>query len=366
MARELTEEDIYADDTDPLEAIRLLREEEGAEASEDLKEALDAQPSEEVPETEEIEELQEFHEDGTSKLLEPEGTPEIADLPEGDEEEEEETPKEPMTAAEKRKFKANGQEFEFTQAEMLEQFESVFGKAMDYTQKMQKISPYRKMISALESEDITQDQLNLAIDALKGDKNALQQILKTNEIDTFDLPDEDEMQSYVPRDYGKNDTQLAIEDITSRIEGDQEYAITVDVVDRQWDASSRQKFASNPEMILGLHNDIKSGVFDQVMPQAMKMKVLDGNTKSDLEYYILAGEQLQPQISTQSKQTVDQLNKPTQDAAAKFEKASSEATQKRAAASTGTRADRKGVIDYLDDDNDEKFDAWYKKLHAEN
>jgi len=46
--------------------------------------------------------------------------------------------------------------------------------------------------------------------------------------------------------------------------------------------------------------------------------------------------------------------------------ASSEAQRKRAAASTRTRADSKGVTDYLEDDNDEQFDDWYKKLMSKN
>jgi hypothetical protein len=46
-----------------------------------------------------------------------------------------------------------------------------------------------------------------------------------------------------------------------------------------------------------------------------------------------------------------------------IDKASSEANRKRSATSTGARADRKGVIDYLDDD-DEAYEEWYKKLQS--
>ena len=123
---------------------------------------------------------------------------------------------------------------------------------------------------------------------------------------------------------------------------------------------------SNPQMIAGLHNDIKSGLFDKVAPMAMKMKVLDGNTKSDVEYYMLAGEQLRlSQQSSKAEQTAKELNEKTQDMDKTFEAASSEANRKRSAAPTRQRADRQGVVDYLDDDDD-KFDNWYNNLMSSN
>lgn len=353
---ELSEEDVYANDKDPLEAIRELRQAAGSDISEELQADIIENQNTSSEEEDFVDELDTENETETVD----------EDFPDTSEEDSEENSKTAAQTQEKLKFKANGQEFEFTEQEIKEQFEAVFGKAMDYTQKMQKIAPYRKMISALEAEGVTQEQLNTAIDALKGDKGALQNLLKTNEIDSFDLASEDEDQEYTPTNYGKDETQLAIEEITSKIANDPEYQITVDIVDKQWDPQSRQILASNPGMIQGLHNDVKSGVYDKVAPLAMKMKVLDGNTKSNLEYYVLAGEKFQQQEqSTQSKKTVAELNKQAQDAESTFDQASSEAGRKRAATSTGSRAGRKGVIDYLDDD-DEKFNAWYKQLQSNN
>jgi len=394
MAEELSEEDVFANDIDPLDAIREMRKAEGVSdetletlkrdtptderITEDVVSDTDSQDADEEVEldrsekqpldsksTGEEEDTDDSEEDSTE-------TDTASDTSESDKQvgaeagsestgdEKSTTKTEQLT----RKFKANGQDFEFTQDEINEQFETVFGQAMDYTKKMQKISPYRKMISALEQEGISQDQLNIAIDALKGDKGALHKIMEAHDIDSYDVSPDEESTPYQPNDYGKDNFQLEIEEVTSKIENDQEYAITVDVIDKQWDQHSREMIANNPSMIMGLHNDIKSGVYDQVAPTAMKMKVLDGNTKSDLEYYMLAGQQIGQQ-KTSSKDKVAELNKATQNADSEFEEASSEAKQKRSATSTRTRSDRKGVIDYLDDD-DEAFDAWYKKLQASN
>jgi len=389
MPRELSEEEIMNDDKDPLEAISEIRREEGM--SEDELEELDTGLKDDSPmndidtgEDDGLSEDEAEEEDTPQKEAPVDETPEETgtDNAENDSDEddsddaaaksdnqEKEAGTEEDTEVEIRKFRANGQDFEFTDAEMLEQFGTVFGQAMNYTKKMQNIAPYRKMISAIEQEGITHDSLNLAIDALKGDKGAIKKLLEQNKLDAYDLTsDEEDSGTYNPKDYGKNETQLEIEEITSTIKGDEEFAITTSVIDEQWDDNSRRAIAENPNMIVGLHNDIKNGVYDKVAPRAMKMKVLDGNTKSDIEYYMIAGQQLAQEMETEAKSKdgqskVDELNAEAQNADSKFDKASSEAERKRSAASTGTRADRKGVIDYLDDD-DEAYEEWYKKLHA--
>ena len=411
MPKELTDEqiaeDVMNDDKDPLEAIRDIRREEGV-AEEDLppleSEVLVDVHVDKDADKDDDEELDALKPDADANDKEDEKTPDelvaeeaagVADAAieaankaankaagvddEGNKLSEEElsaNDEKPGDADDEksgdapgvRTFKANNQDFSFTEEEILEQFETVFGQAMNYTQKMQKIAPYRKMISALEQEGVTHDTLNIALDALKGDKGAIKKLLEVAKVDAYDLTsDEENPVEYVPTNYGKNETQLDIEEITGRIQGDEEFKITTNVIDEQWDDTSRRMIAENPNMITGLHNDIKSGVYDHVAPAAMKMKVLDGNSKSDIEYYMLAGEQLRIKMEAAHKEKegqnkVDDLNADAQNADSKFDKASSEAVKKRAASSTGKRADRKGVIDYLDDD-DEAFDEWYKNVH---
>ena len=385
--KELSEEEVFSNDIDPLEAIAAIRREEGV-PEEDLPVSDSDEPREdpandEVDGDDELDNLAPADEADANR--DSAGDTPSADNAESDaddaedvkdalEEEEDEsgdkTDKAPEGEEQSHKFTANGQEFEFSTEEIMAQFSTVFGQSMDYTKKMQAMAPYRKMISALETEGVSSDQLNLAIDALKGNKQALQKMIGDNKLDAFDLTDEDgqEKDPYNPTDYGKNEVQLGIEDISKEISGDPEYKLTVDVIDNQWDDSSRDAFATNPQMIKGLHNDIKSGTYDKVAPIAMKMKVYDGNTKSDLEYYMLAGQQFtseQEQTSAKAEKSVTDLNKKAQDAENEFDEASSEAQRKRSASPTRGRADRKGVIDYLDGD-DEDYDAWYKNLMASN
>jgi hypothetical protein len=384
---DLSQDEVFENDLDPIAAIAAIRRKEGVPEDEII--VPDETPEEDLAadgeqdgddeldnldagkdDTDDADEDDTDAEASGDEELDADDTDDAdPDSDDDDDEAETDVSKDKPATVSSKKFKANGQEFEFTAEEVNEQFEVVFGQAMNYTQKMQAIAPYRKMISALESEDVTQDQLNLALDALKGNKDAIGKMLADNKIDPYDLTekdDDDDKEAYSPTDYGKNDVQLGIDEITSKISGDEEFKITKDVIDNQWDNSSRESFASNPDMIQGLHNDIKSGTYDKVAPVAMKMKVMDGNTKSDLEYYMLAGQKVQAAAaSDEAEKTVADKNKKAQDVEDDFDEASSVAQKKRAATKTRGRSDRKGVIDYLADD-DEEFDAWYKNLEASN
>ncbi|MEE8599208.1 MAG: hypothetical protein V3S69_06850, partial [Dehalococcoidales bacterium] len=248
---ELTEEDIMLNDKDPMDALREIRRNEGVaeddlpERNEDVSDTdvLDQVTAPEgadelealTPDPEDEGEVEESDDEKAAAAAAATADAAIdvanaaADKAAGkeapaveDEDEDEGKPAakeaEEVEAPAPRKFRANNQEFEFTEKEMLEQFEVVFGQAMNYTQKMQKIAPYRKMISALEQEGVTQESLNLAIDALKGDKGAIKTLMENNKIDAYDLTAEgEEPVAYTPNVYGKDETSLEIEEITSRI-----------------------------------------------------------------------------------------------------------------------------------------------------
>lgn len=279
-------------------------------------------------------------------------------------------------APKKYKYKANGQEFEFTEDEVKEQFGKIFGQAMNYTQKMQELKPWRTQISALKENNISHDKVNLMIDVLKGDKNAIAQILKETGVDPLELDIENS--KYAPKEYGRSEKELEIEDVLGSISRDPEYQITQNVVTKQWDAVSRERMAENPQLLSGLHVDVKSGVFDKVMPMAMKMKVLDGGRKSDIDYYVAAGqqyyagleaeyqqEQIRAQQEAAAKIASEQKAKAAQIAARDVKQATikKEADKRKAAAPTTSRAGKKDIVDYLDD-SDESYEQWYKNLQA--
>ncbi len=250
------------------------------------------------------------------------------------------------------KVKANGQEYDFS----LEELQQLAPKAMDYTKKMQEIAPWRKSISALKDNGMSETDVNLMIDAMKGDKSAIAEVLKKTSVDALDI-DTDSKEEYQPKQYGKDESLSAIEDIVSNISRDAEYATTERVIDGEWDNASRTTMAENPEMISGLHDDVKSGVYSKVAPMAAKMKALSDGSKSDLEYYMEAGKQFYAKAENTAQVEVPKVDTKQKDI--------KEMSNKRKAATpTKSNAGKRDVINYLDDENDEDYDKWYKDLQA--
>lgn len=188
------------------------------------------------------------------------------------------------------KIKADGIDFELTEKELTD----LASKGINYTKKMQKMKPYSTIISSIEENKISKDELDLLISAYKGDKGAINEIIKKNNVDTFEL--EPEVNTYRPVSYGKSEVELEMLDVIGSIKADEEYKITEHVISNLWDEKSKAmiynsftdsklKTADGRTYLEGLHQDIKDGTYDKLAPVMMKKKILDNNRKSDLEYY---------------------------------------------------------------------------------
>lgn len=181
------------------------------------------------------------------------------------------------------KLRADGTDFELTEDEL----KQLASKGMNYTRKMQEIKEYREHVSAIKEANLSKDDINLMIDVLKGDKDALATVMKKTGVDALDL-DVDNSQ-YVPKNYGRSEVELEIDEIVSTISRDPEYVTTKHIISSNWDKQSQMEFVKDPKKIAKLHEDVKTGTFDKVVPLMLKQKALDGARKSDIEYYVEAG-----------------------------------------------------------------------------
>jgi len=291
---------------------------------------------------------------------------------EDDSSEEESEEKDEEQPVESYKFRANGKDYEFSSEEIVDQFPKIFGQAMDYTKKMQAIKPWRKTIDAIESSKLNHDDVNLMIDVLKGDKNAISEVLKRTGTDTLDLDTEEESK-YVANDYGRDEKSLAIKDIVEDISKDTEYATTKNILEKEWDEVSWGVVSDNPEMIRLLHADVKSGIYATLQPAAEKLKVFDNGKRPDIEYYKDAANEYfnkTAKLEAYNKQKqirdseLEAKNAKLEEVKATSKKrdAVKEASAKRkAAAPVKAVATKRGVVDYLEG-SDEDFEEWYKNL----
>ncbi|MCF6330296.1 MAG: hypothetical protein L3I99_01955 [Sulfurimonas sp.] len=293
-----------------------------------------------------------------------------------------ETEENNLEETKKRKLRADGVLYEFTEEER----DSLAEKGINYTKKMQAISPWRKSISALESENLTHEDINLMIDAFKGNKDAIASILKRTGVEAIDLNTENE-ESFEPNNYGKSNAELDIEETTSVISSDPEYPITYSVINNQWDDASRESIYENPKLISSLHLDVKSGMFNKVSPVAMSMKVLDEarglEIKSDLEYYKQAGSEvignmikednrasaeneqnkkIEDQKKLEAKQKRDRISNAKSESLKRSDLRKKESSRMNAS-TTSSSSGTKTVVDYLNTDSmsDDEFSKMMDK-----
>ena len=263
-------------------------------------------------------------------------------------------------------FKANGKDYTFSEDEVKAQFPKIFGQAMDYTKKMQAMKPWRKTIDAMEQAKLNHDDVNLMIDVLKGDKDAIAEVIKRTGVDALELDTEDS--KYVAKDYGRDDATLALRDVIDEISGDPEYETTHKILANEWDDTSWKRLSSDPEMIKLLHIDVKNGMFQRLQPIADKLKTYDRGSKSDLEYYGEAARQYayetqQAQRAAEERNINEARTRELNAVRANQQKVvnTKEAAQARKAATPVKKtAGIKKVVDYLDD-SDEEYDKWYKE-----
>ncbi len=260
--------------------------------------------------------------------------------PKGEEDSEPADEKEP--AFELKPVKIAGVEYPVNSIDELYALASQGGR---FTQKMQTIKPYTKSVEIIKENDLTPEDLALIADVKKGSKDAIAKLLKEANVDPMDI-DEDVMeQEYVPKTPIPNDEEMKLIEVVNEISSDPEFQTTRQVVDEQWDEASREVLQKNPELILGLHEDVRTGVFAQVYPEAKKLAILDGYKHSDIEYYVQAGQLVQSQQANQQQ--------PEQSQQPKQENETIRKKRKAASVPKGASSKKPDVIDYMSMSDDE-------------
>ena len=285
------------------------------------------------------------------------------------------------------KYKAVGQEFEFTEDEIKAQFGTVFGQAMDYTKKMQKMKPDMGKLDIINQGGLTEEQLNLAVDLMKGDVGAINNLLKRTGIDALSL-DEESNAEYKLGNYGRSEDELNLREVEDRLGSDPEYATTYDTVIKHFDAASKETFTKKPKFLESMHTDVKNGVYPKVNEMAQKRKLYSpDSSKSDLDFYIEAANEYETTLrlantnkaaqEAQIAQDVEKQRQVTEKANAEQAKiakvkadtvkreANKVASKKRkAATSTKGVVATNAAVNGLFDNSEEEYQKWSAALEA--
>ena len=201
-------------------------------------------------------------------------------------------------------FKANGKEIA---PRTVEDVVQLMQMGANYTKKMQSIAPMRKAVESLSNAGIdSEEKLSYLIDLYKGDKEAIKQLLKNNQIDAMDL-DLDEV-NYSPNKHNKaSEADVKFAETLSNI--NESLPQIQNIMDKQWDQESKKILLSDPRALQALHEEIQMGRFEPVQKQ-LEVERTFGRYQGvpDIQAYIdilnrmSAQEQYQMQMQEQQRQ----------------------------------------------------------------
>ena len=177
-------------------------------------------------------------------------------------------------------FKANGKTIAPRNAEDVI---SLMQMGANYTKKMQLMAPMKRAVESLNKAGINEEELNFLIDIHNGDKEAIKNLLKKNEIDPIDLDIEDT--KYIPKNNIASDADVEFSETLMDIESS--LPKIQEILNKTWDSKSKQLVLKDPQLMRALHQEIEMGRFDEVQ-QRLEIEKTFGRYKgvSDIEAYI--------------------------------------------------------------------------------
>ena len=189
-------------------------------------------------------------------------------------------------------FKAAGQNVELKSPEELIQLAQ---KGLDYTRKLQELSPHRKLLMSLEqNEMLSEEHVNYLIDLKNKNPDAIKKLIKESGIDPWELSSlEDEEVNYQPNSNIVTDAQVVMKE---KIQENWNLPYGQDTLNeiKTWDVASKNSIAEDPSLISLFREQKETGVYDLITAEANRLRQIgsiSANT-SFIEAYVMAGNSL--------------------------------------------------------------------------
>jgi len=259
-------------------------------------------------------------------------------------------------------FKANGREMKANNAE---EARRLMQMGANYNKKMAALKPSLKTVKLLDKHGLNDEgRLNHLIDLTRGDKGAIQKLLKDSGVDPLDL-NSDEENEYRPNTYNVDDREIELDSVLESLQDTPTYNQTLDLVSNKWDDASKQIIANNPRVLEVLNDQMANGVYEQVSTEVERLRAFGHlSDVSDIDAYKTVGDRM-----AEEGKFADMAPKPTQTpekpaarrAPAKREDSAIK-QKKRAASSTRTKPASKQPSDFnplgmSDEEFEKQFDS---------
>ena len=226
------------------------------------------------------------------------------------------------------------------------------------TKKFQEIAAHKKSIAIMQEHNLTEADLSLLIEARNGSKDALASLVKQSGIDSMDVTDK-VSDGYQPGAYIPDESAINLREVQQEISVDPEYQLTQNIVNNFMDEPSQDMMIKNPEIIRGIHQDVKSGAYELVSAHAQKLKLMDGGRRPFMEYYIQAAQEGPAPQEQVLNQNIPQQQAPLNNQ--QPQKRNVDKSKKRSAGSNKQKSAPASVKD-INDMTDEELMAYREKI----
>jgi len=257
-------------------------------------------------------------------------------------------------------IKANGMTVKATLAEL----EEGFKRGMNYTQKMQELAPHRKNMYLMQENNLSTEDLALLAEAKKGNKNAIAKLLNDVKVDPLDIEPND-AEKYTQPDIDVDISKKEFEQVSQNILADEQNAPIVENALQTMPNDMYEMVYGDPTKMTALYEDVKKGVYQQVMPEVIKQQTLYGIKEPTVATYLRVAEQMfgQKQESPASVGSQPQQREPEPQRQANNEQLNA---RKRSAATAPRGKKSTPKLKYtqadLDSMDDEEFDKAFQSV----
>jgi hypothetical protein len=187
-------------------------------------------------------------------------------------------------------FRANGRDMKVDNAEDVIRLMQM---GANYSRKMAALKPNMKVLKMLEKNELLDEsKLNFLIDLEKKNPEAIAKLLADSKIDPLDLNAKTGSE-YKAADHSVGNNEIELGSIVESIEDTPTYNQTIEVVTKQWDATSKQTVTNEPHLLRVINDHMASGIYDVISTEIEKERMFGRlDNISDIEAYKQVGDSI--------------------------------------------------------------------------
>ncbi len=307
---------------------------------------------EEEPTTTEDEEQEEVVEEETED--------EAEEAPEGEIEEVTESEKAKEAAElgvvpnqELKPLNANGREIAI---ESIDELYRIAEEGIKYKQMYDDYKEDIGLIEALKENDVSEDEINLLIDAKSGKKEAISTLLKKLGVDNpMDI--EESEGEYTPQNHRVPVSDIELKKFVEEAQSTDPVAYTkfTNFVAKELDDESKREIFSDMSLLRELYDNVRNGLMEAVAPIFMKKKLLNDSRRA-IDIYAESVKEYIEKIKAQKERQIEEEAEKKKQKAKKIKKASIGKS-----ANTTSQPEDVNDIDFMSL-SDEEFEKYYRQI----